>query len=424
MTDPTLQPPASHEHVRFNAIVNILDGAFFGSALGFASYTTIIPLFVSQLTESAILIGLASSIHTLGWQFPQLLTASRVRRQSRFKPMVLAMTIHERLPFLGLALLAWFLPGLSRSAALALTFALLIWQGFGGGFMANVWQSMIGKIIPRSWRGGFFGVQMAAVNLLSSVSAVIAGQILERYPSPLDFTLCFGLACVGMALSFGFISLTREGEHTPPPSTGEKTTLGSDILRILRTDTVFQRFVAVRMIFQLGMVAFSFYAVYAVDELGLSVSLVGWLTGTLIFAMVIANPLLGMLGDRKSHFLVLFLGTLAALASTALAGWLTSVPAWFTIFALAGVASVVAWTTTMVLSLGFGNASEQATYIGLSNSLLAPVTLVAPFLAGWLIEASGFTAMFRAAALIYLLAAGLSVSVLRGSPIPKAEGPR
>ena len=50
---------ATHKHVRFNAIVNILDGAFFGSALGFASFTTIIPLFVSQLTDSAILIGLA-----------------------------------------------------------------------------------------------------------------------------------------------------------------------------------------------------------------------------------------------------------------------------------------------------------------------------------------------------------------------------
>src|SRR5210317_1853811 len=99
----------TRKHLRYNVTVNLLDGGFFGFALGFASFTTIIPLFVSQLTDSAILIGLAPAIHTIGWQLPQLFTANRIRRLSRYKPMTLAMTIHERLPFLGFTLLAFFL---------------------------------------------------------------------------------------------------------------------------------------------------------------------------------------------------------------------------------------------------------------------------------------------------------------------------
>src|SRR5690554_2567440 len=114
--------------VRHNFIVNVLDGSFFGLALGFVSFVTILPLFVSTMTDSAILIGLIPAIRTMGWQLPQLLTASRVARLRRYKPMVLLMTIHERLPFVGLAVLAWFLPGLGRELGLLLTFALLIWQ--------------------------------------------------------------------------------------------------------------------------------------------------------------------------------------------------------------------------------------------------------------------------------------------------------
>jgi MFS family permease len=411
---------ATHKHVRFNAIVNVLDGAFFGSALGFASFTTIIPLFVSQLTDSAILIGLAPAIHSIGWQLPQIFTANRVRRLSRFKPMTLAMTVHERLPFLGLALLAWFLTDLEPTVALVLVFVMLTWQGFGGGYTGNVWQSMIAKIIPISWRGSFFGIQMAAVNLLASVTAVAAGWILDSYDSPLDFATCFALASVGMVISFGFIATTREEEHPPVIPSGTQSHLWEDIKRILTTDTIFQRFLAIRIIYQLGFVAFSFYAVYAFEELGVSATQVGLLTGLLIFTRVIINPIFGMIGDRKGHWLVLFLGTLAALSSTILAGWVISIPLWFGIFALAGIANVVAWTTTMVLTLGFGKEAERATYIGLSNTLLAPATLVSPFLAGWIIQSFGYTPMFRSSSAVFLIAAILILSLLRADKSPPA----
>ena len=97
--------PSSNEqfiqhNLRFNLTVNILDGGFFGFALGFASFITIIPLFVSQMTDSAMLIGLVPAIHNVGWQFPQLLTAGWVSRAKRIKPLVLWTTIHERIPFL------------------------------------------------------------------------------------------------------------------------------------------------------------------------------------------------------------------------------------------------------------------------------------------------------------------------------------
>jgi MFS family permease len=329
--------------------------------------------------------------------------------------MTLAMTLHERLPFLGLAILAWFLPGLDYRTALVLVFALLIWQGFGGGYTANVWQSLIAKIIPVSWRGGFFGVQMAAVNLLASGTAVAAGWILDRYPSPLDFTLCFALASAGMVISFVFLALTREQTHPPANPNGSRSELWNEVKRIITTDSIFQRFLSIRVIFQLGMVAFSFYAVYAFNELGLSATTVGWLTGLLIFSMVIINPIFGLLGDRKGHWLVLTFGTLAAFASAALAGWLTILPGWVVIFILAGVADVVAWTTTMVITLDFGKPSEQATYIGLSNTLLAPATLLSPFLAGWCIQTYGYMTMFRASAILFLVAAVLSLSLVRAT---------
>src|SRR5574338_1246114 len=100
--------PEETKNLKLNYTVNILDGAFFGFGIGFASFSTVIPLFVATMTDSAILIGLISAVHVMGWQIPQLLTAQHVSRLARYKPMVMWMTIHERIPFIGLALVALF----------------------------------------------------------------------------------------------------------------------------------------------------------------------------------------------------------------------------------------------------------------------------------------------------------------------------
>ena len=94
------------KHLRYNVFVSILDGSSFGLAMGFGSFSTILPLFVSHLTNSATLIGLVPAIHAVGWQLPQLFTAGRVARLRRYKPTVILATIHERLPFLGLMVVA------------------------------------------------------------------------------------------------------------------------------------------------------------------------------------------------------------------------------------------------------------------------------------------------------------------------------
>src|SRR5215216_4144128 len=191
-----------HRHLRHNIIVNLLDGGFFGLAIGFVSFSTILPLFVASMTNSATLIGLVPAIHSTGWLLPQLFTASHTSKLRRYKRTVMLMTIHERVPFLGLALVALLLPKIGLQAGLILTFIFLIWQGLGGGFTANSWTSMISKIIPTESRGTFFGVQGAVANLFISVAAIGAGYLLNWFDSPFDFLYCFLIASVFFTVSW------------------------------------------------------------------------------------------------------------------------------------------------------------------------------------------------------------------------------
>jgi MFS family permease len=392
--------------LKHNMIVNILDGAFFGLAIGFSSFVTVLPLYVRTLTSSAILIGLVPAIHNVGWQLPQLFTARRLAKQQRFKPMVLWMTVLERMPFLGLAFIAWFIPAQERSLALTLSFSMLIFQGLGAGLTANPWQSMIGKIIPSDRRGTFFGIQTAAADLLASIGAVLAGAILQHLDSPMDFTVCFSISFLALILSWFFLNLTREPPHESQAMESAFSVDGFwvHLVDILRRDRNFCRFLIARTVSFLAIMGFGFYTVYAVSQLGVSELEAGWMTGVYLAVQIVANILMGWAGDRWNHRMVMLVGLLAA-SSSAFLAFLAPSPDWFyLVFTLAAFGNAAIWTIGISMTLHFGAESDRPAYIGMANTLVAPANILAPFLGGWLADTAGYSATFLASVIGGLVA--------------------
>jgi MFS family permease len=395
----------NRKNLKWNYIVNLLDGGFFGMALGFVSFSTIIPLYVSTLTDSKLLIGLIPAIHNMGWQLPQLFMARKVAGLKRYKPFVFSMTVQERIPFFFLGLMTWFLPGASTQLRLLITYILLIWQGLGGGIAANAWQNMIGKLFPSEYRGAFFGLQSAAANLLASGSAIAAGVILERFASPLDFTILFFAATIGFSISWFFLGLTREPDENHLNEAEFIIPFWQTILQILRKDVSFRWFLICRSILQFGFMASAFYTVYAVRVHHVSEMTAGVLASVLMITQTVANPLLGWLGDRWSRKWLLVLGAIACCLSCILAWLAPSVGLFFVVIILIGLANTAYWTVGLAFTLDFGQEEQRATYVGLANTLIAPATIIAPILGGLLVDLFNYSVTFIVAAVASLLTA-------------------
>jgi MFS family permease len=109
---------------------------------------------------------------------------------------------------------------------------------------------------------------------------------------------------------------------------------------------------------------------------------------------IIANPVMGWLGDRLGHRTVIEAGVIACIASAGIA-WLAPHPNWFyLVFILTGIGNVAVWTIGMAMALEFGNEAERPAFIGLANTLVAPSTILAPFMGGWLADIAGYPATF------------------------------
>ena len=409
------------KNLRHNFAVNMLDGSFFGLGLGFASLTAILPLFVSQMTDSAILIGLIPALRGMGWQLPQLLMANRVTQMKRFKPAVVLLTGGERIPYLGLAAIAWFLPSLNSQVALVLTFALVIFAALSSGVTSTSWQSMLAKIIPGRQLSTFFGMQAAAANLLLSIGAVVAAIIMERIAMPQSFAVCFLLACAAMAISWFWLAQTREEEHRPHVSAApDAKTFWHNLWAILKRDGNFRWFLIGRMCSQLAVVGFSFYTVYAVRHYNVSASEASAMTAVFAASQIVANAGMGWFGDRWGNRAGMQVGLAAATASAFLA-WLATSAVWFYFaFILAGVAVAAVWTIGMSMTIAFASPAERPAYIGLSNTLTAPSTILAPLFGGWLADTFGYSTTFSVSIIGGILAV-MVFWVLVKNPTPEFD---
>jgi len=386
------------KNLKHNYIVNLVDGGFFGVAMGFASFSAIIPLFMMTLTDSAILIGMIPAIHSMGWQLPQLFMAKRTSKQTLYKPLVVMLSIHERVPFLGLAIVALLAPHISKNLAIVLTMLMLVWQGLGGGIAGNGWQNLIAKIIPSAYLATFFGLQSSAMSLFSSIGSVFAGNLLAVTHQTDGFVICFAIAGVSTIISLMFLNLTREEAHYVVTQGEHHLPLTELIKNTLSTNRPFAWFLVSRILTQFGMMGISFYIVYTVRYFNMSTVTAGIMTGILMFTQVIANIALGWLSDHWMRKNVLIIGTLCASISAMLAAFVTNLNWFYVIFIFAGIAATTSWIIAMAFTMDFGKQNERPLYVGMANTIMAPSTILAPILGGWIADTFSYQSTFLTSA--------------------------
>jgi MFS family permease len=104
-------------------------------------------------------------------------------------------------------------------------------------------------------------------------------------------------------------------------------------------------------------------------------------------------------------------GEAAATALAALVACLAGSPAWLWVtFGLLGVAIAAGSVSGPNIILEFCAPEDRPTYIGLTNTILAPVATLGPIIGGWLATWAGYRVMFGGAACL-ALAGGVLMAI-------------
>jgi MFS family permease len=392
---------------RHNFIVNVLDGAFFWCGASLINPNTVLPVYVSNFTDSALVIGLLAAITSMGWFVPQLFTANWVQRLPVKKVLPVNVGLFtERLPVALLApsaVLATPFPAL----ALLAFFLLITWHTVGAGLIAVAWQDMIAKIIPADRRGRFFGLTNALGTGTGALGAIAAAWLLDRYGFPVGYAWCFALSATLMFISWAFLAMAREPAVESRSPRVSQREYWRRLPSVLRADPNFARYLASQAVTTFGGMAGGFLAVYAVQQWDLSDGQAGVFTISLLVGQAASNLFYGPLADRRGHKVVLEFGTLLGALGIALAV-VAPGPRWYyLVFALIGANTASIMLSGLMIALEFGPADVRPTYIGLNNTVRGLAAGLAPLVGGWLAVAYGYRALFAASIVCAL--AGVAV---------------
>lgn len=404
---------SARPHLRHNVLMLGADYALFTAGLAFASQSTILPAFAAHLGASNVVIGAIPAVMTLGWYLPSLFAAGHTESLARKLPFVVRFTLWERVPFVVLALVAFFVAGPAPGVALAVMLAMLLITTGTGGVLMPAWMDIVGRAIPTTLRGRFFGVTNvlgAAGGLLGSVGTA---YFLARVQAPASYGVCFVLACVCMAMSYAALVLVREPESAAPVPPSQPM---RDYLRripgLIRRDHNLSWYLIARACGAAGSMATAFYTVYALRAWDVPAWWVAAFTSVLLAGQIVGNLGFGVLADRAGHRFVFVGGMMAGAAGNLLALLAPSVEAFAVVFALAGIQGASVSVSGLNVLLEFApSAEERPTYVGIGSTLLAPMFFAAPLAAGLLADRLGFAAVFSVAAASWL--AGLAILLTR-----------
>jgi MFS family permease len=386
-------------HLRHNAVALGLDYGLFLVGLSFASQSTILPAFAAHLGASSTVIGAIPAVMTLGWFLPSLFAAGHTEALPRKMPFVLRWTIWERVPFLVLALAAFFLADRAPTLTLIVLLAMLAVITGTGGVLMPAWMDVIGRTIPTGLRGRFFAAGSLFGNLGGLAGSAVVTWVLATVAPPAGYGVCFLASALCMAVSFVALALTREPAN---PAPAPAVSLGAYLRRmpaVMRRDRNLCWLLLARAVTMAGTMATGFYAVCALQVFAAPAWQVGVFTASMLAGQIVGNVVLGWLADRFGHRVSITLGVAATVAANLVAFAAPSLGAFNLVFALSGVyhAATNVSGHSILLELA-PTPGERPTYVGLGNTLSGPVAFMAPLAAGLAVDRTGYFPVFAVAA--------------------------
>jgi MFS family permease len=398
--------PEVKKNFKRNFFANLMDACFWFFGDSFAAAYTIMPVFISTLTDSPIIIGAIPALDGAGWFLPQLFLAKTLEGKNRRMPIVRFLGIFDRIPYFFLALGAFLIPRLDKPVALVLILVIYAIKVFSGGLVALPWQELIATVIPVSHRGRYWGYSLILGKLMGLIGAGISGILLVSITYPYNYTSMFLIGFCAVAISYIFLNMNIEPE-IPRQNAAESISLLTRIKNVLREDRNFLTYLINRGFIFLSGMALAFITVYGIKEYDLPVAYSATFTAIMFASEIVGFGIWGTLGDKSGYKrvietsnLILILGLISLLLINKL--W-----ALYLVFALMSFAHSGEYIADQNFAMEFGNEQNRPTYIGMSKTLTGPFFLLAPIIGGSLIQFWGYNSMFLTALILAVFAFGI-----------------
>lgn len=395
----------SAHRTRVAYFLGVFNGVLFAMGSAFADPSTVLPAFVSRLTDSEAAVGLIPAIGMGGWYLPQLVAASWVQAWPRKRRLYRLATVLRASGWFGVIATVLLLG--SRHPGLVLVCFLVGYSlsSFSGGLSGVAFLEVVAKTVAPNRLGSFFGHRQFWGGLGGAACGLLVRQILasQRLPFPTNYAVLFAIAAGCFIPAWIAFCCVKE-----PAGPVEEARPFFESLRrapaCIHEDATFRRLLWGRMLLGAAGIALPFYIVYCRRWLQVPEATVGTYLSAQMVGSMLAVPIWARLNDRSGpHRLLsmvaglsLLVPFIALLTSLLPLGAMGSQAAFGAVFFGLGA-------TTGGSFIGFTNylfaiapEERRTVYTGTLNSCFA-LTAFLPMLGALVLEYASFRILFAMA---------------------------
>jgi MFS family permease len=386
-------PAHADAAARRNFHLNAVEGALFIAGSSCISAQTVLPALVTRLGGDNVAVGAIGVIMYVGLFLPQLFAARYAQTLPWKKPWAIGFGAVQRVLILLMGISLTFAAPGGSTGMLATFMILFTLMQVATGICTPGWFDLFTKLTPVSRRGRLTGLRTSIGGLGGLLCGTLLTVMLSVWPFPWSYAGAFLLASVLQGTSLILqMGLREEAESPVMPRLG----LGAyrrQLTTVLGSNPGFRRFLFSSVFIVLAALPMGFYTVYALRHFGASEAAVGEFTLLLVAVQVGSALVNGYVADHHGNRVVVLLAASAMLLANIWALVAPTLAAFHLVFVFAGVSLGSDLMARYNMSVEFGPVEQRSTYVGLMNTVLAPVYLLG-LAGGWLIDRFGYELIF------------------------------
>jgi MFS family permease len=404
-------------YYRRNYIALLLDGFFFSFSVGYFSHTTVLPVYVSNLTGNSVFIGLLAVLYFGLSNGAAIFSCVLGVNAKSPKWTSVWVCLTQRVGFILIFISTFAFPG-SRNMALLLFFFSFALYTVSAGLTSPVYGAMVSETIHRNV-SSFYG----SYYLVGSLAGVLGAQpiriILEKFEFPQNYRWLFLLGLVVAQFSTLSLALGIREVREDHGKSLNFSMLPHELKKILRNNTAYRNFLVVRIFAAMAEMSVPFYIIRVKNLSGGTDSIVGIMTTALLAADMVSSTVLGRIGDRFGPAAVARIAVSSGVLACLLAVFLPS-PLWgLLLFVLVSAAVKGMNLAAQVASIHYAERGMVPIYTTASGITAAPFYALFALGGGFLSNRFSILSVFCVSLVLYVTALFISLfKAEKRPPVP------
>jgi MFS transporter, ACDE family, multidrug resistance protein len=255
-------------------------------------------------------------------------------------------------------------------------------QGLGGAALSAVSLAMVG-ILYKNNKGKAFGIYNAVKGLGYVVSPVVGGAIVMKSSFAGIFYACAGIGVIALLLA---LTLPADEQKVTGAFDDDDDDFSlKSLFAVFKNKTLMPWFLIIVINMFFVGILFGFLPV-RIHQLGYNPFNTGLLLSVTTISYLLIQPVAGWLADKFNQVLILRVGMLLAILSTAAIPFVTG-PLLIITCIIAGIGIGVVWTNTDALVSNLAKENEMGATMGAAGSFKELGDMIGPLLMGAISQA-------------------------------------